>query len=120
MTKERFEVWGLVELMGHQQVAGRITEEAIGGANLVRVDVPEFNEDGQHVGGYFRTVYYGASAIYALHVTGESEAIELAKRGGRRPSYAWRIEQTPALTDGARSRSTFERDFEAEDDNIPV
>lgn len=117
-STEKFEGWGLVELMGHQQVAGRISEQAIGGGNLLRVDVPLFDQDGAHA-GEFRTVFYGASAIYAFHVIGEKEAIALAKRTGTRPSYAWQIEQTQALTDGARARSSFE--FEAEDDNnVPV
>jgi hypothetical protein len=63
---EKFEAWGIVELMGHQRAAGRLSEQNIGGANLLRVDVPD--------GETFRTVFYGASAIYALHVTDEAAA----------------------------------------------
>lgn len=103
---EKFEAWGLVELMGHQRVAGRLTEQVIAGANLLRVDVPMFGANGEHDGA-FRTVMYGPSAIYAVHVTGEQEAIQLANKGGTRPAYAWELERTPALTDQSRSRSTF-------------
>ena len=38
---DKFEQWGIVELMGHQRAAGRLSEESIGGANMLRVDMPE-------------------------------------------------------------------------------
>lgn len=74
---EKFDQWGIVELMGHQRAAGRLTEEMIGGANMLRVDIPN--------GEAFRTAYYGSSAIYALHVTGEKEARAVAGNMGSRP-----------------------------------
>jgi hypothetical protein len=36
-----FEHWASVEIMGHQSVVGRCTEEQIAGATLLRVDVPD-------------------------------------------------------------------------------
>ena len=80
---ERFEQWGIVELMGHQRTAGRLTEETVGGANMLRVDVPD--------GELFRTAYYGPSAIYALHVTDEKVARAAASGMGRRPPYAYEV-----------------------------
>ena len=80
---DKFEAWGICELMGHQRVAGRISEQVIGGGNLVRVDVPD--------GEGFRTVYYGSSAIYALHVTDEAAARAAAKTMGTQPAYAWEL-----------------------------
>jgi hypothetical protein len=80
---EKFEHWGIVELMGHQRAAGRLTEEVIGGANMLRVDVP----DGEN----FRTAYYGASAIYAVHITDEKVARGAAAQSGRRPPYAYEL-----------------------------
>lgn len=82
---EKFEAWGIVELMGHQRVAGRLSEQAIGGGNLLRVDVPD--------GEGFRTVFYGNSSIYALHVTDEAAARAAAKGMGTRPTYAWELER---------------------------
>lgn len=80
---EKFEQWGIVELMGHQRAAGRLSEETVGGANMLRVDVPD--------GETFRTAYYGASAIYALHVTDERVARAAASGMGRRPPYAYEV-----------------------------
>lgn len=50
----------IVELFGHQRIAGKISDVQIGGAALVRVDVPEV--DGQKA----FTKFYGTGAIYAI------------------------------------------------------
>lgn len=85
---EKFEAWGLVELMGHQRVAGQLSEQPLGGGNLLRVDIP--NGDG------FRTAYYGSSAIYAVHITDEAAARKLAGNLGARPPYAYELSQAVA------------------------
>src|SRR5690242_1677858 len=74
---EKFEAWGIVELMGHQRVAGRLSEQPLGGGNLLRVDIP--NGEG------FRTAFYGASSIYAVHITDEPAARKIAENSGTRP-----------------------------------
>lgn len=33
--------WAILELMGHQRLAGRVSQQTFGGAQLIRVDVPE-------------------------------------------------------------------------------
>lgn len=49
---EKFEAWGIVELMGRQRVAGRISEQPLGGGNLLRCKwcgesfVPKKNPNG--------------------------------------------------------------------------
>lgn len=40
MDTHKFESWCIVELFGHQRIAGLVTEQTIGGCNFVRVDVP--------------------------------------------------------------------------------
>ena len=47
-----FEQWCVVEIMGHQSVVGRCSEEQIAGATLLRVDVPDSESfTTQYVGG---------------------------------------------------------------------
>jgi hypothetical protein len=94
---EKFEHWGIVELMGHQRAAGRLTEESVAGSNLLRVDIPT---DTPSVGcaGNFRTAYYGSSAIYALHITTEEVARTMALRSGARPPFAYEIQRLPPIT----------------------
>jgi hypothetical protein len=108
---EKFEAWGIVELMGHQRIAGRISEQVIGGGNLLRVDVPDGEDQ-------FRTVFYGSSAIYALHVTDEAAARAACKGMGTRPAYAWeleRLQKLPAAT--VHSSSSYD---EQVDDDCPL
>lgn len=91
---ERFEAWALVEIMGHQRVAGRVTEEVIAGANLLRVDIP------QAIPGEaeFRTEYLGPSSIYRMSITTEAAARQLAGAGEKLPAYAFGLRaQAPAL-----------------------
>lgn len=109
---EKFEAWGLVELMGHQRVAGRLSEQPLGGGNLLRVDIPN--------GETFRTAYYGASAIYAVHITDEAAARKLAGNSGTRPAYAYELSQAVARiapTAAVYDDSADERHEEAEEED---
>lgn len=40
-TPNGFDQWAIVDVMGHQRYAGRVTEETLAGAGFIRVDVPE-------------------------------------------------------------------------------
>ena len=84
MTEAKFESWGLVELFGHQRVAGRITEQQVGGCNFVRVDIPQ--------GEGFYTRLFGQDAIYAINLTDEAAARVLATRYAEKPPYAYELE----------------------------
>lgn len=63
----------IVELFGHQRIAGKISDVTIGGAALIRVDVPE--ADGQP--GF--TKFYGTGAIYAITPTDEATMLLAVK-----------------------------------------
>jgi hypothetical protein len=68
--KANVEQWAVVELFGHQKIAGLLTEATIGGCSFVRVDVPE---NGSSPGF---TKLYGNGAIYAISFVTE----EIARR----------------------------------------
>lgn len=72
---DKKEFWAVVELMGHAKLAGLVTEVEMGGAKLLRVDVPDVPERPERpderyyahqeaIPGYTRFV--GGSAIYAI------------------------------------------------------
>jgi hypothetical protein len=65
---EKFDSWAIVELMGHQRIAGRVTEQAVFGTSLMRIDVP----DTPKKSGF--TKFYGSSAIYAITPVDEQTA----------------------------------------------
>lgn len=80
-----FEQWAVVEIMGHQSVVGRCTEEQVAGATLLRVDVPD--------GESFTTQYVGGSSIYRLRVVSEEVARKLsASRRDNVPPFAWQLQ----------------------------
>lgn len=75
--------WAIVELMGHNAIAGQVTEQSIGGAAFLRVDVPEM--DGKPA----FTKFYSGSAVYAITPTDEATARQAAANLAVRPVNLW-------------------------------
>lgn len=57
----KFDQWCLLEIMGHQRFAGRVTEQTLGGASFLRIDIPAL-ADGQPA----FTKLFSASSVYAI------------------------------------------------------
>jgi hypothetical protein len=62
---EKFEGWAIVELFGHQRIAGYVGEQQIAGSGFVRVDVPDVTLEGGQVKPAY-TRYFGPSSIYGI------------------------------------------------------
>ena len=71
---QTFDQWCIVEIMGRQVIAGRVTEQVIGGTAFIRVDVPEVDDEPAF------TRFYGSSAIYAMTPVSEEVARVALKR----------------------------------------
>lgn len=71
-TDPPFDEWGIVEVMGHQAYAGRITSQTIAGASFVRVDVPQTERSP----GF--TKLLGTTAIFAITPTTKEIAEQAA------------------------------------------
>jgi len=88
MTDEnKFEAWAIIELFGHNQIAGKCTEQNIAGSNMLRVDVPETDEQPPF------TRFLGSGAIYAINPVTEEIARHWAKSLQVSPVNAWDIHQ---------------------------
>jgi hypothetical protein len=72
-TVKTFDEWAVVEIMGHKRFAGHVTEQAVGGASFVRVDVPEITLPTGDVLQPF-TKLFGASSIYCISPCTEETA----------------------------------------------
>lgn len=68
-----FEAWAIVELFGHQKIAGKLSEQTIGGCNFIRVDVPAFEESPNF------TKLYTQRAIYGVTFVSEQIAVAAAR-----------------------------------------
>jgi len=80
-----FEQTCIVELMGHNMIAGKVTEQTIGGQGFVRVDVPEL----EGVKGF--TKFYGPGAIYAITPTDEATMLAAVKGLRIKPVEPWKL-----------------------------
>ena len=97
---EKFDTWGVVEVMGHKRFAGRITEQAIAGAALVRVDVPAISFPDREFGAFSKLI--GIGSVYCITPMSE----ELARKAARAlsheeaamPVYIPQERQLPAST----------------------
>ncbi|TAM15927.1 MAG: hypothetical protein EPN65_16570 [Pandoraea sp.] len=74
LTTEKFDQWAIVELFGHQRIAGRITEQTIGGCAFVRIDVPACEADGSIPATQAFTKLFGNGAIYGVSFVDEQTA----------------------------------------------
>lgn len=85
----KFEEWAVLELFGHQRLAGLVTEVQLGGASFVRVDVPE---DGKKK-GWKLTKMYNPSAIYSIAPVTEDTARMIAKSCAGEPVTRWDVQE---------------------------
>ena len=92
-TKTTFEGWAVIELFGHNQIAGYVTGAAQFGTSMMRVDVPEIGDNP----GY--TKFFGGAAIYAITPTTEDIARIAAQCLDIRPILTWVVPEPsrPAL-----------------------
>jgi len=89
--EEKFEQWAIVELFGHQKIAGLVSEQVVGGCSFVRVDVPEINNQQKC------TRLYGQGAIYGMTFVDEETAIVAAKHFNPKPIDEWSAKRMLAI-----------------------
>ena len=82
---EKFETWAIIELFGHNQIAGKCTEQNIAGSNMLRVDVPETITNPAF------TRFLGNGAIYAINPVTEEIAKHWAESLNVTPVQEWDI-----------------------------
>jgi hypothetical protein len=102
--QQKFEAWGMLELFGHQRLAGRLTEQTIGGVHFVRIDVPAVDDVQEY------TRFFTQGAIYGMTITSEDVARRLAAGMRARPISAYDLPRPPALPSPSRG-SPGDEDF---------
>jgi len=85
--------WCLIELLGRQQIVGKVTEATIAGGAFIRCDVPSFN------GKPAYTRFFGPSAIYSINPVTEETARALLTQSRFRNEPVQSF-QVPMLTSG--------------------
>lgn len=89
--REKFEAWGLLELFGHQRLAGRLSEQTIGGCHFIRIDVPAVAQDPGDDAVPEYTRFFTQGAIYSMTITSEAVARKLADGMRARPISVYEL-----------------------------
>lgn len=134
---QAFEGWAVVELFGHQKIAGRCSVVAFGPAQMLRVDVPDLPErdyvlsSPEYVNGRYqpigtkvrrmpvegRTRLLGIAAIYAINPCSEAAAMLVVEK--LQGAQIKLVDVPPAL--GAPTEpSQFPDDDDNPDEGVPV
>ena len=85
MSEQGFEVFGILELFGHQMIAGKVSEQVIAGKGFIRVDVPGTDEQEAF------TKFYGPDAVYAITPTDEGTALIAAENLRKAPIETYKL-----------------------------
>lgn len=83
---KQFEEYAIVELFGHQKIAGKVSEQQVGGCSFVRVDVPATKRRPAF------TRLFGSGAIYSITITDERSATIAAEIYAPEPMDKWTVE----------------------------
>ena len=75
----------LVELFGHTRIAGQVSEHALGGNTMIRIDVPETKQNPRF------TKFVNPSAVYALNPIAEEMMHQLANEIQAKPIYSYHL-----------------------------
>lgn len=105
METETFDQWAIVEIMGHQRLAGRVTEQVIGSTSFIRVDVPAVNDNQPF------TRLLGGGAIYAISIVDEETARAAAVQIRAAPVDEWSARRMLGL-EGMNRALDFDGDTE--------
>ena len=89
------QMWAIVELMGHQRMAGEITEVTIAGHGFIRIDVPATSK----APAFTRMV--SPSSIYAINPTTQDLARRAAEAFQPRPVQEWELPRALPPSEGA-------------------
>lgn len=100
MSSQSFDHWCILELMGHRKVGARVTEETIGGAALLRLEIPSDPPV---------TQYINASSIYCMTPTTEDIVRRFASRMTPTPVHEWELPKALPSGDGNPTREEMDR-----------
>jgi hypothetical protein len=94
VEQKRIENWVLIELFGHNTIAGLMSECSIGGCSFVRVDVPGTKD----CPGYSKL--FGNGAIYAITIVDEETARAAVEYHMPKPMTPWSAREMLKLDKG--------------------
>lgn len=106
--------WAIVELMGHQKLAGRISEAPFGGATFIRIDVPAIHREGlPPIQAY--SVLHGPGSIYRITFVDQPTAELAASQIRGQPYTEWELKRALVSLPAGHPADAFNE----EDEDVP-
>ena len=87
MNTEKIELYAIIELFGHNKIAGKVSEQNMGAFTFCRIDVPETPQQPSF------TRLVNPSAIYAINPVTEEVMIKMAENIQTKPIEAWDVRE---------------------------
>lgn len=112
MSDEKFEEWAIIDLFGHQRMAGKISEISIAGVGFTRIDIP--GPDGETL--YTRIRH--PNAVYGIDPVSREVAIAMAQKITEPPVSRWELKELvePQTESTNRRRRQWPNDDQDEED----
>lgn len=82
-TDVGFDHWCLVEIMGHNRYAGRVTEQTLAGSAMLRVEIPATSKQPAF------SKFFNPSSVYSITPVDEAIARGLAEKIDHAPVVAY-------------------------------
>ncbi len=90
---EEFATWAIVELMGHRRLAGFVSEATLGGAAMLRLDIPAAGPVAPDASPWSASQFYSGAAVYCITPTTEEIARAVAARAQPSPVARWELKR---------------------------
>ena len=85
----KFDEWALIELFGHQRIAGKVSETTLAGGAFIRVDVPETK------GQKAYTRFFNPSAVYSISPSTEELVMRCLESWQNVPVQRYELPEIP-------------------------
>lgn len=124
-TQGKLEFWAILELFGHQKIAGHVKEVALGGDAMLRVDVPEIRYTARL--GYGPdakteersipafTKFYSPKSVFSMTPVSEETARAAMQSFRSEPIQAFELRALPAPAGAADEDDDFDDDERPEE-----
>ncbi|HEY9825209.1 MAG TPA: hypothetical protein V6D19_07160 [Stenomitos sp.] len=88
LNMDEFTGWAILEIMGHRRLGGFLSEQAIAGGKMLRIDIPGPNETKT-------SQFYNIGSVYSVTPCAEEIAKAFALKHQPEPVARWELPQLP-------------------------
>lgn len=80
---QSFDQWAILEVLGHQKYAGKVSSQSIAGASMLLLEVPEVKNEEVTLPAFQK--FFNTSSIYCVTPVSEDYAMRMAEQLSKHP-----------------------------------